>query len=177
MRQITIEDICKKLKPVLGKKADQLYLKYALAETQADRAQIQQLLHLLYEKHLNTTLLQETILLEPPQSDIVTGDYPLGMVTYAQNDIGAFGLREQDWPRHLCITGMSGSGKTNFAFQILANFILHKKPFLLFDWKKSDHVFYNWKRTSGQFIQSKYKSTTKRSGTKTMGEHFMRSCC
>jgi hypothetical protein len=32
---------------------------------------------------------------------------------------------------------MSGSGKTTFAFQILGNFILHKKPFILFDWKKS----------------------------------------
>jgi hypothetical protein len=32
---------------------------------------------------------------------------------------------------------MSGSGKTTFAFQILGNFIMHKKPFMVFDWKKS----------------------------------------
>ena len=37
----------------------------------------------------------------------------------------------------IAILGPSGSGKTTFAFQILANFILHKKPFILFDWKKS----------------------------------------
>ena len=137
LRPITVEEICRKLKPILGKKIDQIYLKYALSEERQDREQIQRMLNLLYEKHLNTTLLDEKILLEPPRGGIIEGEYPLGTVTYAERDVGTFGLREQDWPRHVCITGMSGSGKTTFAFQILANFILHKKPFIIFDWKKS----------------------------------------
>jgi hypothetical protein len=137
MRAITVEEICKKLKPVLGKKIDQLYLKYALSDNRDDKEQIQRLLNLLYEKHLNTTLLDEKILLEPPKKDLIEGKYPLGVVTYADRNVSTFGLREQDWPRHICITGMSGSGKTTFAFQILANFIMHKKPFIVFDWKKS----------------------------------------
>ena len=37
------------------------------------------------------------------------------------------------------ILGGSGSGKTTFAFQILANFIFKKKPFLVFD--KSPNTF------------------------------------
>lgn len=137
MRAITVEDICKKLKPILGKKSDQLYLKYALSENREDREQIQRMLSVLYEKHLNTTLLDEKILLEPPRAKLIEGTYPLGTVIYADKDICTFGLREQDWPRHLCITGMSGSGKTTFAFQILGNFLLHDKPFMVFDWKKS----------------------------------------
>jgi len=64
LRAITVEEICKKLKPILGKKADQIYLKYALSESREDREQIQNLLSILYEKHLNTTLLTEKILLE-----------------------------------------------------------------------------------------------------------------
>jgi hypothetical protein len=136
-RAITVEEICKKLKPVLGKKIDQIYLKYVMSEDREDREQVQRVLNLLYEKHLNTTLLNEKILLEPPKKELITGDYPLGTVTYADQDICPFGLREQDWPRHMCVTGMSGSGKTTFAFQILANMILHKKPFIIFDWKKS----------------------------------------
>lgn len=134
---ITIEEVCKKLRPVLGKKVDNLYLKYALSESREDKEQIQRLLNLLYEKHLKTTLLDEKILLEPPKKELIEGKYPLGKVIYADEEIATFGLREQDWPRHVCITGMSGSGKTTFAFQILANFILHKKPFVIFDWKKS----------------------------------------
>ena len=134
---ITVEEICRKLKPVLGKKVDNLYLKYALSETREDKEQVQRLLNLLYEKHLNTTLLDQKILLEPPKKELVEGKYPLGKVFYAESEVATFGLREQDWPRHVCITGMSGSGKTTFAYQILANFILHKKPFILFDWKKS----------------------------------------
>jgi len=137
MRAITVEEICKKLKPVLGKKIDQIYLKYSLSESREDREQIQRMLNLLYEKHLNTTLLRETILLEPPIEGVLDAEYPLGKVVYADKDFGTFGLREQDWPRHMCVVGMSGSGKTTFAFQILANFILHKKPFIIFDWKKS----------------------------------------
>jgi hypothetical protein len=62
MRAITVEEICKKLKPILGKKIDQLYLKYALSDNREDKEQIQRLLNLLYEKHLNTTLLDEKII-------------------------------------------------------------------------------------------------------------------
>jgi hypothetical protein len=136
-RAITIEEICRRLKPVLGKKVDQIYLKFTMSESREEREKIQAMLNVLYEKHLNTTLLHETILLEPPQKEIIEGEYPLGQVVYAGKDIGVFGLREKDWPRHVCVVGMSGSGKTTFAYQILGNFILHKKPFLIFDWKKS----------------------------------------
>lgn len=137
MRAITVEEICKKLKPVLGKKVDQIYLKYATSDTREDKEQIARLLNVLYEKHLNTTLLDEKILLEPPECDVIKGGYPLGVVSYADRNVCTFGLRDQDWPRHMCVTGMSGSGKTTFAFQILANFMLHSKPFIIFDWKKS----------------------------------------
>jgi len=58
-------------------------------------------------------------------------------VSYAGKKLFPFALREQDWPRHVCISGMSGSGKTTLAFQIIGNFIEKDKPFLVFDWKKS----------------------------------------
>ena len=48
-----------------------------------------------------------------------------------------FCLREKDFVRHICITGMSGSGKTNLALNILENLSTQRKPFLVFDWKKS----------------------------------------
>jgi hypothetical protein len=135
--RLTIEEICKKLRPVLGEKVDILYLKYKLSDNRESRAEIEQALHLLYQKYLNTSLLKEKVLLEPPSEEVISGDYPLATISYADKDICTFYLREKDWIRHICISGMSGSGKTTFAFQVIGNLILKNKPFLIFDWKKS----------------------------------------
>ncbi|MEM4267129.1 MAG: hypothetical protein QW404_03695, partial [Candidatus Nanoarchaeia archaeon] len=116
---IAVEELCKKLKPVFGKKIDRLYLQYTLTDSREKRAEIEQALSVLYEKHLNTTLLDEKILLPPPKQDVIAGEYPLGIVSYADRDLYPFGLGEKDWIRHVCITGMSGSGKTMLAFVIL----------------------------------------------------------
>lgn len=39
--------------------------------------------------------------------------------------------------QHILITGMTGVGKTNLAFQILKELKRKRKPFLIFDWKKN----------------------------------------
>jgi len=137
MDKLSTEEICRKLKPVFGKKIDTLYMKYALSENMESKQIIEHALNALYEKYLNTTLLSDSVLLEPPQSGIVQGEYPLGKISYADKEFHTFGLREKDWVRHVCISGMSGSGKTNLAFQVVGNFVLKKKNFLVFDWKKS----------------------------------------
>ena len=49
----------------------------------------------------------------------------------------SFGLREDEWIKHLLIVGMSGAGKTNLTFQILRELKEKTKPFLVFDWKKN----------------------------------------
>jgi hypothetical protein len=134
---LTIEEVCKKLKPVFGKKIEQIYLRYRLSDSLDEKKEIEQALNALYHRHLNEGLLNDKILLEPPTEAVMQGEYPLGMISYADKEIFPFALREKDWIRHVCISGMSGSGKTNFAFQIIGNFIKHKKPFMIFDWKKS----------------------------------------
>ena len=135
-RQLSIEEIARKLKPIFGEKIDSLYLKYQTAESYEEKNEISQALTFLYQKHLNK-LLDSNVLLEPPVKELVSGEYPLAKVNYAGKDLFNFGLKENDWPRHMCITGMSGSGKTTFAFNVLKNFQEKNKPFLVFDWKKS----------------------------------------
>ncbi len=135
-RQLTTEEICRKLKPVFGKKIDEIYLKYVMAEDREEREEIAHILNALYEKNLSK-LLDNSVLLEPPAQDIIDGEYPLASISYAGKKLHDFNLREQDWIRHLCISGMSGSGKTTLAFHIVGNFIKKNKPFLIFDWKKS----------------------------------------
>ncbi len=133
-RQLTIEEICNKLRPVFGKKIDDIYFKYAIAEDREEREEIAHILNALYQRNL-VELLDKKVLLEPPQ--MLDGDYNLAIISYANKNVGQFNLREQDWIRHICISGMSGSGKTTLGFHIINNFIKKSKPFLIFDWKKS----------------------------------------
>ena len=134
---LTAEEICRKLRPVMGDKVDKIYLRYALSGDNNERLEMEHAFKILYEKHLNTHLLSDKVLLEPPLKNDINGEYPLGLVSYAEKDFYPFALREREWIRHMCISGMSGSGKTNFAFVIAKNLINKNKPFWIFDWKKS----------------------------------------
>lgn len=133
---LTIEELSMKLKPLFGEKIDQLYFRYLTTNSNEEKLEILQVLTSLYQKHLSN-LLDSTILLEPPPKEQLLGEYPLGNVVYNEKELFSFNLRERDWPRHVCVTGMSGSGKTNFALNLLKTFIQKEKPFLVFDWKKS----------------------------------------
>src|SRR3989338_3074739 len=101
-RPLTIQEICKKLKPVLGRKVEVLFMNWTFAEDPERKREAEQMIQALYLKDLNP-----------------------------------FSLRDQDLVRHVCITGMSGSGKTNLAFQVLQRLGQSGKPYLVFDWKKS----------------------------------------
>lgn len=135
-KTLTIEEISSKLKPILGKKIDELYFRYSMSDSPEERNQIIQILSALYQKYLGQ-FLERKVLLEPPEKNAVSGEYEISKVVYANKELFPFALREQDWPRHVCISGMSGSGKTTLALNILQRFIEKDKPFLVFDWKKS----------------------------------------
>ena len=135
-RPLTVEEICNKLRPIFGKKIDEVYFQYAVADSREDRDEIAHILNALYQKNLNE-LLGRTVLLPPPPKKLIDGDYEIGTVSYAGRKLFPFTLREKDWQRHICITGMSGSGKTTVAFHIIETLKRHKKKFLIFDWKKS----------------------------------------
>jgi len=135
-QKLTVEEIAAKLKPLFGKKIEDLYLRYAMADSREEKDEIVSIFNALYHKYLSE-LLEKKILLQPPTKEEIQGDYVLGKVSYAGKQLYNFNLREQDWPRHVCVTGMSGSGKTTLAFHIINNFIQKGKSFLIFDWKKS----------------------------------------
>ena len=133
---LTVEEICNKLRPIFGKKVDEMYFQYTVADGREEREEIVHILNALYQKNLNQ-LLDKGVLLEPPREEQIDGDYNLATVSYAKKKLFDFTLREQDWPRHICVTGMSGSGKTTFAFKVIEALNKHNKPYLVFDWKKS----------------------------------------
>lgn len=135
-KPLTVEEICNKLRPVFGKRIDEIYFQYTVADTREEREEITHVLNALYQKNLNQ-LLDKGVLLEPPREEAIDGTYNLATISYARRKLFDFKLREQDWPRHMCVTGMSGSGKTTFAFKVIESLNQHNKNFLIFDWKKS----------------------------------------
>jgi len=135
-RALTVEEICNKLRPVFGERIDEIYFQYTVSDGREEREEIIRILNALYQKYLNQ-LLDKGVLLEPPRKELIDGTYPLGTISYANKELFDFKLREKDWPRHICVSGMSGSGKTTFAFKIIESLNKHNKPYLIFDWKKS----------------------------------------
>jgi len=131
------EDICVKLRPILGEKVDRLWRAYMVEDTDGKR-EIEQILNMLYVDNINTDFSSKNIdTLVPPPAENVRGEYPIGEITYAGKKLYPFCLREHDWIKHVLIVGASGSGKTNLCFQVLKNFIYKKKPFLVLDWKRN----------------------------------------
>lgn len=131
------EEICRKLKPIQGAKIDRLWRAY-LAEDMAGKREIEQVLQIMYANTFSLSFDEEgKSSLLPPPKERVQGEYPIGQVTYIDKNLYPFGLREDDWIKHVLIVGASGSGKTNLCFQILKDFLHKGKPFLVLDWKRN----------------------------------------
>jgi len=131
----TVEELCKRLRPVFGDKIDRLRFAY-LAEDSDGRREIENILQILDAKTLSRAG-EENILLAPPQKDVVCGEYPMGMVSYNEKILYPFGLREDELCQHVGIFGRSGAGKTNAGFILVENLLRKGKPMLILDWKRN----------------------------------------
>lgn len=131
------EEICVKLRPILGEKVDRLWRAYLVEDADGKR-EIEQILNMMYVDNISTDFdNKNNDILAPPPAEYVRGEYPIGEITYAGKKLYPFCLREHDWIKHVLIVGASGSGKTNLCFQVLKNFIYKKKHFLVLDWKRN----------------------------------------
>lgn len=131
-----VQEICRKLKPIIGKRADQYWLAY-LAEDYKGKQELEIVLRLLEAKLLGSNVELPDVHLSSPPAHIAEGTYALGQVEYANTVKHPFGLREDELIQHTAIFGRSGAGKTNTVFHVIENFLNHKKPFLIFDWKRN----------------------------------------
>lgn len=130
------EEKLRKLAAVDPALARAAWLTYLSGE-QGEREQADDLTDVLLERVLGKDY-RKAIFLEPPETFRCEGSYRLGSVVYPPGRAYApFGLREDEWIKHVLITGMTGAGKTNLAFLILMVFREHGKPFLVFDWKRN----------------------------------------
>lgn len=131
-----VRELCRKLKPIVGLRMDQLYWVYC-TEDMEGKKQIEMYLEVLAGKYLSGALDDNVIDLVPPSREQAAGPYGLGTVMYARKPLYPFGLREGEWIKHLAVFGISGAGKTNLGFEIFRQLITKGTPVLVFDWKRN----------------------------------------
>ena len=130
------QELCRKLKPVLGKRIDRLYAAY-LAEDSDGRADLEQTLELLAAKHLGQTYEFDRNPFPPPdQSFCARGDIRLGSVSYGEKLLYPFFLQSGRLKEHILVAGRSGSGKTNLTFMLMRGLIDRGIKVLALDWKR-----------------------------------------
>jgi len=95
-----MEDVLKKLKPVLREeRVDAVWQEYLLADSDM-RKLIEQELRLQLAGKLGHGFEARQILLEPPPKDIAKGEYTLGTVCYGNEAFHPFELREEELIQH-----------------------------------------------------------------------------
>ena len=129
-----IVDLLQKLEPVLGSRTKALWYLQLISKDEKTFYNNKDLIRLIADQIAKIDY-KKNIRLPPPAEEKLKGEYDLGKVIYPDNKYTDFGLREEEFIKHIFIAGMTGTGKTNLTFQILKELNKYRKPFLVFDWK------------------------------------------
>ena len=143
------------LEPVIGSKAQKLWHGYLIARTPARKDAWRRKIKIMAERLLKC--FQDNPRLPPPEN--TNGHFELGKVIYPDRPYADFGLNEPEFCRHILITGMTGTGKTNTTLQIISQLNNKGVPFLVFDWQRE----YKKLRKLSQFNQIKVLTIGKES--------------
>ena len=134
---IRVQELCRKLKPVLGKKTDKLWSAYLAESDAAGKADIEQTLELLAAKLLGQNYEPDRSPFQPPTRKFATsGDIEIGAISYAGQKMYPFFLESRRLKEHIVVTGRSGSGKTNLTFILMQGIMSRGIKVLALDWKR-----------------------------------------
>ncbi len=132
-----VQELCRKLRPVLGKKIDSLWRVYLTETDTAGKADIEQTLELLAAKHLGTDFEPDRSPFPPPLEQFAeSGDVDIGQISYGQRELYPFHLKSPRLTEHILIAGRSGSGKTNLTFVLMQGIMARGIKVLALDWKR-----------------------------------------
>ncbi len=130
------EESLKKLADYIGKsKALKIWRQYQVSDS-AGKRDIEALVELQLERKFGVNPLVENGLHIPPEEN-ARGQYELGRVLAHDQVLYPFGICEDEFIQHMAIFGRSGAGKTNTVALLIKELVRHKKPFLIFDWKRN----------------------------------------
>lgn len=131
------QELCRKLKPVLGKKIDRLWSVYLAETDHKSKADIEQTLELLAAKYLKTDYNPDDNPFVPPSKEFAgTGELKLGTINYGDKDLYPFNLKSSRLKEHILVAGRSGSGKTNLTYVLVSEVIKQGIKVLALDWKR-----------------------------------------
>ena len=106
-----VQELCRKLKPVLGKKVDQLWSAYLAESEAAGKADIEQVLEMLAGKHLGQDYQPDRSPFPPPTKEFAqSGDVPIGQISYGPRQLYPFRLKSGRLREHVLVAGRGGSG-------------------------------------------------------------------
>ena len=132
-----MQELCRKLQPVLGKKVDRLWTAYLSESDAAGKADIEQTLELLAAKHIGQDYQPDRSPFPPPDKKFAkSGDIDLGIVTYGSRSLYPFFLKSDRLKEHILVAGRSGSGKTNLTFVLMRGIMDQGIKVLALDWKR-----------------------------------------
>ena len=132
-----VQELCRKLKPIMGEKIDGLWRAYLAESDTAGKADIEQTLELLAAKHLQQDYQPDRAPFPPPPRTFAqSGDIKLGSVIYGAKEMFPFHLKSIRLKEHLLVAGRSGSGKTNFTFILMQGIMARGIKVLALDWKR-----------------------------------------
>lgn len=132
-----LKEVCRKLKPVIGSRADALWLAYATSETPRARQEAESFIHMMEIRFLGARVDGANILLPPPRPEDRAGEFLLGEVHYGTKPIGPLYLSRENLNKHVGIFSITGGGKTNIGINLLVGLQQAAIPFLVVDWKRS----------------------------------------
>lgn len=132
-----VQELCRKLKPVLGQRIDRMWTVYLAESDPAGKADIEQTLELLAARHLGQDYQPDRAPFPPPPRRFAeSGDVPVGSVSYGQHSLYPFCLRSDRLKEHILVAGRSGSGKTNLTFVLMLGVMARDIKVLALDWKR-----------------------------------------
>lgn len=133
---LDIEGLCRKLKPILGTKADELWYMWLAADLQ-ERKELEIEIELIAEKVLKHGPLQErVVLLPPPSEENAEGTFLLGEAVYRDKSLFSVYLNKEDFIKQIGIFSITGGGKTNTGMLLALQLIKKKIPIMVIDWKR-----------------------------------------
>ncbi|MDM8008471.1 MAG: DUF87 domain-containing protein [Phycisphaerae bacterium] len=134
---LRVQELCRKLKPVLGPKVDRLWAVYLSESDPAGKADIEQMLELLATRHLGQNYMPDRSPFPPPERTFaLAGDIQVGNVSYGQRELYPFFLKSGRLKEHILVAGRSGSGKTNLTFVLMKGMMARGINVLALDWKR-----------------------------------------
>nr|MDD5134563.1 DUF87 domain-containing protein [Phycisphaerae bacterium] len=132
-----VQELCRKLKPVLGKKIDRLWRAYLAESDPGGKADVEQTLELLAAKYLGTDFeFDRSPFPPPPKKFASAGDIELGAISYAEKKLYPFFFKSNRLKEHILVAGRSGSGKTNLTFMLMQGIMSRRINVLALDWKR-----------------------------------------